>query len=40
MPCKDGISRNKIEYASIEHVSAGANVLIPVVLERAQRRVN
>ena len=35
IPCKDGISHNEIEYASPEHITAGANVLLHAVLERA-----
>jgi N-carbamoyl-L-amino-acid hydrolase len=35
IPCKDGISHNEIEYASPEHVTAGGNVLLHAVLERA-----
>jgi N-carbamoyl-L-amino-acid hydrolase len=35
IPCKDGISHNEIEYAAPEHVSAGCNVLLHAVLERA-----
>lgn len=35
IPCKDGISHNEIEYASPEHVAAGANVLLQVVMEYA-----
>ncbi len=35
IPCKDGISHNEIEYASPEHVAAGANVLLHAVLEQA-----
>jgi len=37
IPCKDGISHNEIEYASPEHVTAGGNVLLHAVLERAGR---
>jgi len=40
IPCKDGISHNEIEYASPEHVSAGANVLLHAVLERAEQQAN
>ncbi|WP_312949862.1 Zn-dependent hydrolase [Superficieibacter sp.] len=36
IPCKDGISHNEIEYASPEHVTAGANVLLQVILEYAR----
>jgi N-carbamoyl-L-amino-acid hydrolase len=36
IPCKDGISHNEIEYASPEHVAAGANVLLQVMLQYAQ----
>ncbi|WP_194205375.1 Zn-dependent hydrolase [Superficieibacter sp. 1612_C1] len=35
IPCKDGISHNEIEYASPEHVTAGANVLLQVILDYA-----
>jgi N-carbamoyl-L-amino-acid hydrolase len=35
IPCKDGISHNEIEYASPEHITAGGNVLLHAVLERA-----
>ena len=37
IPCKDGISHNEIEDASAEHVTAGANVLLHAMLERAGR---
>ncbi|OZZ91282.1 Zn-dependent hydrolase, partial [Klebsiella pneumoniae] len=33
IPCKDGISHNEIEYASPEHVAAGANALLQVMLQ-------
>ncbi|MDH7608072.1 Zn-dependent hydrolase [Raoultella ornithinolytica] len=36
IPCKDGISHNEIEYASPGHVTAGANVLLQVMLQYAQ----
>jgi hypothetical protein len=36
IPCKDGISHNEIEYASPEHVEAGANVLLQVMLQYAR----
>jgi N-carbamoyl-L-amino-acid hydrolase len=35
IPCKDGISHNEIEYSSPEHVTAGGNVLLHAMLERA-----
>lgn len=35
IPCKDGISHNEIEYASPEHVAAGANVLLQVMMTYA-----
>ena len=35
IPCRDGISHNEIEYASPEHVEAGANVLLQVMLQYA-----
>lgn len=35
VPCKDGISHNEVEAATPEHVEAGANVLLQVMLERA-----
>ena len=36
VPCKDGISHNEIEDAKAEHLSAGCNVLLHAMLERAQ----
>lgn len=36
IPCKDGISHNEAEYASPEHVTAGANVLLQVMLQYAR----
>jgi N-carbamoyl-L-amino-acid hydrolase len=35
IPCKDGISHNEIEDAKPEHLEAGCNVLLRVMLERA-----
>jgi N-carbamoyl-L-amino-acid hydrolase len=35
VPCKDGISHNEIEDAKPEHLSAGANVLLQAMLQRA-----
>ena len=35
IPCKDGISHNEIEDAEPEHITAGCNVLLHVMLERA-----
>jgi len=35
VPCKDGISHNEIEDAAPEHLSAGANVLLHAILQRA-----
>ena len=35
VPCKDGISHNEIEDADPEHLTAGANVLLHAMLERA-----
>ena len=35
IPCKDGISHNEIEDAKPEHVTAGCNVLLHAMLERA-----
>ncbi len=35
VPCKDGISHNEIEDAKPEHITAGANVLLHAMLERA-----
>ncbi len=32
VPCRDGVSHNEREYATPEHVAAGANVLLDVVL--------
>ncbi|WP_318358132.1 Zn-dependent hydrolase [Enterobacter sp.] len=36
IPCKDGISHNEIEYASPEHVTAGGNVLLQVMMQYAK----
>lgn len=36
IPCKDGISHNELEDALPEHITAGANVLLLAMLERAQ----
>ncbi|MDU7506462.1 MAG: Zn-dependent hydrolase, partial [Clostridia bacterium] len=35
IPCKDGISHNEIEYSAPEQVTAGANVLLHAMLEKA-----
>ena len=35
IPCKDGISHNEIEDAKAEHLTAGCNVLLHAMLERA-----
>ncbi len=35
IPCKDGISHNEIESAKPEHITAGCNVLLHAMLERA-----
>jgi len=35
IPCKDGISHNEIESATSEHITAGCNVLLHAMLERA-----
>ena len=35
IPCKDGISHNEIEDARPEHITAGCNVLLHAMLERA-----
>ena len=35
IPCKDGISHNEIESALPEHITAGCNVLLHAMLERA-----
>ncbi|GAB2816350.1 Zn-dependent hydrolase [Comamonas piscis] len=37
IPCKDGISHNEIEDAKPEHITAGCNVLLHAMLERACR---
>ena len=37
VPSKDGISHNVREYTSPEHIQAGADVLLGVVLARAER---
>jgi len=38
VPCKDGISHNEIEDATAEDLTAGCNVLLHAVLERAKAR--
>jgi N-carbamoyl-L-amino-acid hydrolase len=38
IPCKDGISHNEIEDAKPEHITAGCNVLLHAMLERAVPR--
>ena len=35
IPCKDGISHNEIEDARADHLEAGCNVLLQVMLDRA-----
>lgn len=35
VPCKDGVSHNEIEDAKPEHLEAGANVLLDVMLQQA-----
>jgi len=35
VPCKDGISHNEIEDAKPEHLTAGCNILLHAMLERA-----
>jgi beta-ureidopropionase / N-carbamoyl-L-amino-acid hydrolase len=35
VPCKDGISHNEIEDAKPDHLTAGANVLLHAMLQRA-----
>ena len=35
IPCKDGISHNEIQDAKPEHITAGCNVLLHAMLERA-----
>ena len=36
IPCEDGISHNEIENATPEHVTAGCQVLLEAMLERAR----
>jgi N-carbamoyl-L-amino-acid hydrolase len=36
IPCKDGISHNEIEDAQPDHITAGCNVLLHAMLERAK----
>ncbi len=36
VPCRDGISHNEIEDATPEDLTAGCNVLLHAVLERAK----
>jgi N-carbamoyl-L-amino-acid hydrolase len=35
IPCLNGISHNEIESAQPEHITAGCNVLLHAMLERA-----
>ena len=35
IPCKDGISHNEVEDAQPQHITAGCNVLLHAMLERA-----
>jgi N-carbamoyl-L-amino-acid hydrolase len=35
VPCEGGISHNEIENAKPEHLAAGCDVLLQVMLERA-----
>ncbi|MFX4315348.1 M20/M25/M40 family metallo-hydrolase, partial [Enterobacter sp. 63] len=37
VPCVDGISHNVKEHSEAKDLIAGANVLLQVVLQRAQR---
>lgn len=37
VPCRDGVSHNESEDALPEHLTAGANVLLDVVMSRLQR---
>ena len=37
IPCKDGISHNEIEDAKPEHITAGCNVLLHAMLDRARQ---
>ncbi|SBK04971.1 beta-ureidopropionase [Klebsiella pneumoniae] len=37
VPCVDGISHNVKEHSAAKDLIAGANVLLQVVLQRAQR---
>lgn len=36
IPCKDGISHNEIESAEPEHITAGGNVLLRALIDKAQ----
>jgi N-carbamoyl-L-amino-acid hydrolase len=36
IPCKDGLSHNEAEYATPEHLAAGADVLLGAMLELAE----
>ena len=36
IPCRDGISHNEIESATPEHVTAGAEVLLRAIVEKAE----
>jgi len=35
VPCKDGISHNEVEDATVEHIGAGCTVLLHAILDRA-----
>lgn len=37
IPCRDGISHNEAEYASADHLEAGANVLLAAILDQAKQ---
>lgn len=39
VPCKDGISHNEIEDARADHLEAGCNVLLQVMLRAANASV-
>ena len=36
IPCKDGINHNEMEGAKPKHITAGCNVLLHAMLERAK----
>ena len=40
VPCKGGLSHNEAESATLEHLAAGAHVLLHTLLSRAVRSID